>query len=233
MPTWKPGDHILVTTTDYLPTHNEEVCIDHLENNNMTVVLGACPAGQPPLPTQLQYLHNATAYTLPSNTPAGIGPRPLPSDMLATAGSQGASRTVETRAAVGLLTRSIEVLSDPDEPDTDTDEHDHFPPSKGYFGGHTVVRQGFTSYQVKGVEFYQLGQGGVIGHYPVHFHMARTTSDDSTPARRSALCQGLFHPRLHDALDHRACDARHDCAAQCRLSVHRPRLLSGRRYRGQ
>ena len=167
VPTWKAGDHIVVTTTDYLPTHNEEVCIDHLQNNSMQVVLGACPAGQPPLPTQLQYLHNATAYALPSNTPASIGPR-------------GSSpRTIETRAAVGLLTRSIEILSDPDDPDVDTTEHDHFPVSAGYFGGHTVVRQGFKDYQVKGVEFYHLGQGGVIGHYPVHFHMARKTADST------------------------------------------------------
>ena len=45
----------------------------------------------------------------------------------------------------------------------------------GFYGGHTIVRQGFLSYQVQGVEFYQLGQGGAIRHYPVHFHMARKT----------------------------------------------------------
>jgi cell migration-inducing and hyaluronan-binding protein len=44
-----------------------------------------------------------------------------------------------------------------------------------YFGGHTIVRQGFMLYQVQGVEFYELGQGGSIMHYPVHFHMARQT----------------------------------------------------------
>src|SRR5262249_47841914 len=31
------------------------------------------------------------------------------------------------------------------------------------------------TFQVQGVEFTQLGQGGRIGHYPVHFHMARRT----------------------------------------------------------
>ena len=44
-----------------------------------------------------------------------------------------------------------------------------------YFGGHTIVRQGFAAFQVQGVEFRQMGQGGKIGHYPVHFHMVRTT----------------------------------------------------------
>ncbi len=48
------------------------------------------------------------------------------------------------------------------------------------FGGHTIVRQGFPAYQVQGVEFYQLGQGGRIAHYPVHFHMAATRRQTST-----------------------------------------------------
>ena len=42
-----------------------------------------------------------------------------------------------------------------------------------YFGGHVIFRQGFAAVQVQGVQFYQLGQGGRIGHYPVHFHLAR------------------------------------------------------------
>jgi hypothetical protein len=45
-----------------------------------------------------------------------------------------------------------------------------------YFGGHTIVRQGFARYQVQGVEFRQLGQGGRMGHYPMHFHMAKSTA---------------------------------------------------------
>ena len=194
MTTWKAGDHIVVTTTDYLPTHNEEVCIDHLENGGLTVVLGACPAGQPPLPTKLQYQHNATVYTLPSDMPASIGPRPLPSG---PRNELVPARTIETRAAVGLLTRDIEILSDPDTPDTDTSEHDHFPPSKGYFGGHTVVRQGPAQYQVKGVEFYHLGQGGVIGHYPVHFHMDRKTSDENTPITEAPYVRDSS---IHDSM---------------------------------
>ena len=36
-----------------------------------------------------------------------------------------------------------------------------------------VIRQGFKRLQVSGVEFVQMGQGGRLGHYPVHFHMAR------------------------------------------------------------
>jgi len=72
---------------------------------------------------------------------------------------------------VALLTRSIRIVSEGDTPVAKS-----FPATPGnYFGGHTIVRQGFESYQVQGVEFYRLGQGGAIMHYPVHFHMARIT----------------------------------------------------------
>src|SRR5262249_27369188 len=56
-----------------------------------------------------------------------------------------------------------------------------FPDAKTgyYFGGHTVARQGFKVFQMQGVEFHQLGQGGRLGHYPVHFHMARQVPADN------------------------------------------------------
>ncbi len=39
------------------------------------------------------------------------------------------------------------------------------------YGAHTIFRRGFTSVQVEGVEFADLGQGGFIMRYPIHFHM--------------------------------------------------------------
>ena len=42
-----------------------------------------------------------------------------------------------------------------------------------------VIRQGFKKVQIQGVEFAQMGQGGRLGHYPVHFHMARKTPPDT------------------------------------------------------
>jgi hypothetical protein len=82
----------------------------------------------------------------------------------------------ETRAAVGLLTRTVRIVSE-------GDKFGQGLPAKCssstntscYFGGHTIVRQGFAAFQVQGVEFRQLGQGGRLGHYPIHFHMARKT----------------------------------------------------------
>jgi cell migration-inducing and hyaluronan-binding protein len=85
----------------------------------------------------------------------------------------------DTRAPVGLLTRSIRIVSGGDTLGQD------FPaePTDGnpgyYFGGHMVIRQGFQAVQIRGVEFYQMGQGGRIMHYPVHFHMVRSTPQPS------------------------------------------------------
>ena len=53
-----------------------------------------------------------------------------------------------------------------------------FPSDQQYFGGHTMVRQGFKAYQMQGVEFYQLGQGGQSGTIP-HFHMVRSTPNNT------------------------------------------------------
>ena len=171
VPSWQPGDHVVVTTTDYMPTHNEEAVISTVSGNSVV------------LASPLTWQHNATGYTLPKNTPATIGPRD--------------SRTIETRAAVGLLTRSIAVLSEGNQPDLNTEEHDHFPPTlNNYFGGHTLVRQGFTNYQLKGVEFYHLGQGGAIGHYPVHFHMARKTPQPEDPTQAPYVRDCSIHDSM-------------------------------------
>src|SRR4029077_10055472 len=42
-----------------------------------------------------------------------------------------------------------------------------------------VFRQGFKDLQIQGVEFKNMGQGGKLGHYPIHFHMARQVPADT------------------------------------------------------
>jgi cell migration-inducing and hyaluronan-binding protein len=149
----RDGDQIVVTTTDYLPGHSEQLTVsgDHACQSDITVK------------ESLAYDHNGTRYPLDEGTHPGIGRVGLSRDLM----SNGA----ETRAAVGLLTRSIRIVSAGDTKDAD------FPAaSTGYFfGGHLVVRQGFKTFQVQGVEFFQMGQGGRLGHYPIHFHHARKT----------------------------------------------------------
>ncbi len=149
---WKTGDEVLITTTDYLPGHSEVVVLakDAVSSNGTSTITVKQPVANP---------HYGATYNFPT-FPQDIGPD---------------KTFIETRAAVGLLTRSIRIVSGGDTLLAP------FPPepAKGnpgyYFGGHMVFRQGFGEVQVRGVEFYQMGQGGRIMHYPVHFHMARRT----------------------------------------------------------
>jgi cell migration-inducing and hyaluronan-binding protein len=168
------GDQIVVTTTDYLPGHSETFVVQDAE-------IG--PRGGAWVETiwvdhGASWPHNGEGYSLADLKAAGgrltIHPDPV-------------EEGVETRAAVALLNRSIQIVSGGDKPG------DEFPAStpenpcmaldgKGpcySFGGHTVFRQGFAKVQVQGVEFRQLGQGGRLAHYPVHFHMARKPPADT------------------------------------------------------
>ena len=167
---WQMGDNIVISSTDYLPGHAEQVKIkDRIDAHTFTVSK-TLPDGTA---TTLQFPHNASVYSLsnhmPNKVPASVTPTGWTS--------------VDTRASVALLTRSIRIVSwgdtiatpfplPPPPPIT--------PATQGYwFGGHMVIRQGIEKVQIQGVEFYQMGQGGKIGHYPVHFHMARRVPNGS------------------------------------------------------
>ena len=166
---WKKGDHIVVTGTDYLPSHSEEVVLAQ-DAAGAKITLSS-----PGIETE-KYNHRSTTYSLTAKgVPAEVGPQIDPN-------LPELNRQVDTRAAVALLTRNIQVVSQGEKPSEPFTEK-----PGNYYGGHTMVRQGFLSYQVQGVEFYQLGQGGQKGRYPVHFHMLRKTAQpeatmqDSTP----------------------------------------------------
>ncbi|MEO6828578.1 MAG: chitobiase/beta-hexosaminidase C-terminal domain-containing protein [Acidobacteriaceae bacterium] len=158
VPMWGSGDHIVLTSTDYLPSHSEEVVIDSVMSDSTGTKVT--------LKDPLQFPHNGTTYDF-SSVPATSGPQ---ND--ANGPATLPSRHLETRAAVALLTRSIMVASEGPTPVLSDRTADHFP-ADSFYGGQTIARQGFATYQVQGVEFYHLGQGGVIGRYPVHFHMDR------------------------------------------------------------
>src|SRR5262249_22996554 len=105
-------------------------------------------------------------------------------------GNDSYLQTAETRAAVALLTRSIRIVSEGDNAgDTFADatvgraaagKRPAVVANASYqYGGHVVFRQGFKQLQIQGVEFKQLGQGGLLGRYPVHFHIARRVPKDT------------------------------------------------------
>jgi hypothetical protein len=179
---WQTNDEIIVSTTDYVPSHSE---VRKITKNDTTSGVSILT-----LDRKLDYPHNGKLYKFTDkNIPARLA---LPGDFTAA----------ETRAAVGLLTRSIRIVSGgdefnkpfppppgatttpkyidpPDPPYKQADFSDLQPQiaaQKGYyFGGHLIFRQGFQAVQLQGVELHHLGQGGKLGHYPVHFHLARQT----------------------------------------------------------
>ena len=139
----------------------------------------------------MKYPHSGTAYDF-SSLPAGNGPQDDPNGPKTLP-----SRHLETRAAVALLTRSIMIAS---EGQTRLDQErsvDHFP-AAGFYGGHTLMREGFQNYQVQGVEFYHLGQGGVIGRYPVHFHMDRKVPQPSQSPKYDGTY--IVDSSIHDSM---------------------------------
>jgi hypothetical protein len=153
---WKKNDYIVVTSTDYLPGHAEQLQVASVSRTTVTLTGNVAN----PHWGQTYSLANVPCNPKEGSTECQFGP-----DLL-TPGQDPKTRNLDMRAAVGLLSRSIRIISDGESAGSEF---------TGYFGGHTVVRQGFLSYQIQGVEFYQMGQGGAKGHYPVHFHMVRQT----------------------------------------------------------
>ena len=169
---WAVGDQIVVTATDYLPGHSEQFTIESVSADKKTLTVTE----------NAKYIHNGEPYLLADTPSREKGYKRLGLDI--TVDGEPAA---ETRAAVGLLTRSIRIVSGGDSlgegfptesqlfPSTEQPGEQH----PYYFGGHVVIRQGVAKAQTQGVEFYQLGQGGRMGHYPIHFHMARKTPPDT------------------------------------------------------
>jgi len=173
---WGANDEIVVTTTDYLPGHSEKLTIDGGYKSGATVGFRAVesPTGK------IQWPHNGTRYGGPNDAedkrwtkkdqPSSEGR--LPYRLQASMDWDLVKSGAETRAAVALLTRSIQIVSAGETAGQTLGPAD-------FYGAHMVIRQGFKQVQITGVEFRQMGQGGRLGHYPVHFHMARRTPPDT------------------------------------------------------
>ena len=70
---------------------------------------------------------------------------------------QFGEHTLDERAEVGLLTHGVTVQGDKDS-------------QTSGLGGHLIVTRG-GSLHAEGVSFRQMGQRGLLGRYPVHFHL--------------------------------------------------------------
>ncbi|HEY3835162.1 MAG TPA: chitobiase/beta-hexosaminidase C-terminal domain-containing protein, partial [Bryobacteraceae bacterium] len=84
VPTWGPGDHIVLTSTDYLQSHNEEVIIQNVESDSTGTKIT--------LQAPVQFPHNGAAYDF-SSLPATRGPQDDPNRPATLP-----SRHLETRA---------------------------------------------------------------------------------------------------------------------------------------
>jgi hypothetical protein len=194
---WQKGDQIVVTTTDYLPSHSEQLEVDNPREG--AEVNFHTPSG----PTQ--WLHNGIRYGGGSDTPQRKLTTRLPDRIKDSIDPGLVDNGAETRAAVALLTRSIRIVSEGDAANESFDMASTKTTcpvntvwnSAGtgcyYFGAHSVVRQGFAKFQVQGVEFNRMGQGGRLAHYPVHFHMARLTpqGDGGTYVKDSSVNESM------------------------------------------
>lgn len=184
---WEVGDRIVITSTDYLPGHSEVVEITTVVDASTFdfKLIDQFTGMDHPDGPGLQYPHNGTPYSLAK----------VPSDMNIDLEVDG-QPAAETRAAVGLLSRSIMIVSAGETFMSD------FPPTPGnHFGGHTIVRQGVQEVKIQGVQFHQMGQGGKMGHYPVHFHLSRRMPD-GTFVKDSSITDSMTRwITLHGAQD--------------------------------
>jgi len=180
---WRAGDRVAVTTTDYLPGNSEDLEICAVGTDKKSIMVRT-PGSEETCGTNtnaVKHLHNGEFYDLTEAAHEGIDRLNLEIQIMG--GDQHGTRAAETRAAVALLSRDIRIVSGgdsfPEDAAQQTCVYDCFPEdaNKDNFGGHTIARQGFKEFTVKGVEFFQLGQGGLLGRYATHFHLARLTPD--------------------------------------------------------
>ena len=96
------------------------------------------------------------------------------------------NRTLDERAEVGLLTRNI-VLQGAEESLTSG------------FGGHVMIMPGGTAH-VEGVEFKRMGQKGLQGRYPMHWHLVDRRGDGSAPGKGQYAKNNSVHHSFQRAI---------------------------------
>ncbi len=77
----------------------------------------------------------------------------------------GVPHTIDERAEVGLLSHNIKIQGASDSE------------TAGY-GGHTMVMDTSVA-KLRGVEFYRMGQKGLLGRYPMHWHDVNDEGENS------------------------------------------------------
>ena len=81
---------------------------------------------------------------------------------------------MDMRGEVGLLTRNIKIQGEVDH-ENDT------------YGGHIKAYEGHKTYRIRGAELTKMGQQGIKGRYPIHFHMNKNVDAERTYAKENSI----------------------------------------------
>jgi hypothetical protein len=182
---WVAGDLISITPTDYLPGHAETLKVKSNATDQKGFSVITLDVEQEDY--KLKYRHNGEKYTLDDKA----------QKILSQPDGSASRDSIETRAAVALLSRSIRIVSNYDY----TQNNNEILPNNNsvgssdedsYFGGHVIARQGFKTFQMRGVELFQLGQGGRMAHVPINFYRARKVPD-ATYVKDCSIWDSMNH----------------------------------------
>ena len=106
---------------------------------------------------------------------------------------------VDMRGEVGLLTRNVLIHAEMEDKCYGNQFCDEF--NFDTFGGHIIAKKGFKSFKVENAEFTKLGQQGIVGRYPLHWHMTGDITAGSSYVRSNSIhhtlqrcvtCHGSF-----------------------------------------
>ena len=112
---------------------------------------------------------------------------------------------VDMRGEVGLISRNILIQGEMEETCYGDQLCQHF--VFDTFGGHIIAREGFASFKVEHAELTNLGQQGLVGRYPLHWHMAGNIKDGTSYVRSNSIhhtlqrcvtCHGSFGCIIQD-----------------------------------
>ena len=147
---WEVGDEIILTTTDYVPDHSEDLIITGFKDDH-TIIVRQAPGETSPCRKPSDELTSAEQETCATPQPLKWFHNGQKFDFGALLGSQGTSMTAgmdpalqtaaETRAAVALLSRSIVIESGGDRAGetfadaTSGSTAKHVPPNANYAMG--------------------------------------------------------------------------------------------------
>ncbi len=84
----------------------------------------------------------------------------------------GVPHDIDERAEVGLLTHNIRIQGAQGIPGVEDAT------ANGY-GGHVMIMDDASVAHVEGVEFYNMGQKGILGRYPIHWHNVNNGGSNS------------------------------------------------------